>query len=171
MALYLHWQIQQGPFPILKDVILVSAISCATNANKETNWNMKSSLFLACVILLPTFCTAIWQNFEHLNSKTPIEEQEQAVRGLISRLLPERASQFTVVVDPTLSEQDAFTLQTVGNKLVLTGTTGVATGWAFHHYLKYFCKVHISWSGNQLDTIPTPLPAITQKLKIVVPHR
>ena len=134
---------------------------------------MKSVLFWTIVTLLPAFCTGGWENFDHLNPEASVKDQELAVKGLISRLLPQRASEFTVVVDPTLAKpgQDAFTLQTVDAKLALTGTSGVAAGWAFHHYLKYFCKAHISWSGNQLDTIPTPLPAIAQKLKVVVPHR
>ena len=134
---------------------------------------MKSLSFWTIVTLFPTFCAGVWENFDHLTSKAAIKDQELAVRGLIFRLLPHRASEFTVAVDPSLAKpgQDAFTLQTVDAKLALTGTSGVAAGWAFHHYLKYFCKAHFSWSGNQLDTIPTPLPAITQKLKVVVPHR
>jgi alpha-N-acetylglucosaminidase len=132
---------------------------------------MNSVVFWACVLLFPAICSGTWEHFDHLRSKTAIEDQEVAVRDLISRLLPKRASEFTVVVDPTLAEHDAFTLETVDGKLVLTGTTGVAAGWAFHHFLKYFCKAHISWCGNQLATIPTPLPVVTQKLKVVVPHR
>jgi alpha-N-acetylglucosaminidase len=134
---------------------------------------MKSTLFWACASLLIPFSSAVWQNFENLKSKTPVKEQELAVRGLISRLLSDRESEFTVVVDPTLAKpgQDAFTLQTVAKKLVLTGTTGVAAAWAFYHFLKYDCKAHISWSGNQLETIPKPLPVITQIEKVVVPHR
>ena len=135
--------------------------------------DMKTSLLLFCVTILSTSCAARWPHVDNLKSQTPIPAQELAVRALISRLLPDRASEFTVVVDPTLAKagQDAFALQTIDNKLAVTGTTGVAAAWAFHHFLKYFCKAHISWTGNQLGTIPKPLPPVTQQLKVVVPHR
>ena len=135
--------------------------------------NMKPALFWTCAIILPAFCAAVWQHLDNLRSQTPIPDQELAVRDLISRLLSDRASEFTVIIDPTLAKsgQDAFALQTVDNKLVVTGTTGVAAAWAFHHFLKYFCKAHISWTGNQLETIPKPLPAVKKQIKVVVPHR
>ena len=162
---------------ILKDRILATVQEIASFLAQlmpiRKHFNMKSTLFWACASLLIPFSSAVWQNFENIKSKTPVKEQELAVRGLISRLLSNRASEFTVVVDPTLAKhgQDAFTLQTVAKKLVLTGTTGVAAAWAFYHFLKYDCKAHISWSGNQLETIPKPLPVITQIEKVVVPHR
>ena len=135
--------------------------------------NMKTALFWTCLIILPAYSTTSkWQNFEHVKSNTPAKDQELAVRGLILRLLPSRASEFSVIVDPDLSTAgDVFMYQTVGDKLVLSGTTGVAAAWAFHHYLKYYCKAHISWSGNQLKTIPTPLPVVYEKSKFTVPNR
>ncbi|XP_028391775.1 alpha-N-acetylglucosaminidase-like [Dendronephthya gigantea] len=133
---------------------------------------MKIALYWICFIILTAYCTALkWQNFEHIKSKTPAKDQELAVRNLISRLLPGRASEFSVIVDPDLSTTgDVFMYQTVGDELVLSGTTGVAAAWAFHHYLKYYCKAHISWSGNQLKTIPKPLPVVP-KSKFIVPNR
>jgi hypothetical protein len=35
----------------------------------------------------------------------------------------------------------------------VTATTGVAAAWGIHHYLKYYCNVHISWDVNQLGTV------------------
>lgn len=134
---------------------------------------MKWTIFYAFGVLAYGTAAA-GTNFEYITSKTPIAEQELAVRALISRLLPERTSEFTVVVDPSLATkpgQDVFTLETSANTLLLTGTSGVAAAWAFHHFLKYFCRAHISWNGNQLETIPKPLPLVADRLKIVAPNR
>ena len=133
---------------------------------------MEITLFWIFLALLSTLSAAEWRNFDNIKSKTSIKDQEIAVKDLILRLLPHRADEFSVIVDPSIAKpgQDAFILETVDKKLVLTGTTGVAAAWAFHHFLKYFCNAHISWMGNQLDTIPKLLPAV-KKSKIVVPHR
>lgn len=38
-------------------------------------------------------------------------------------------------------------------RIQVTANTGVAAAWGIHHYLKYFCKVHISWDVDQLSKI------------------
>ena len=49
------------------------------------------------------------------------------------------------------------------NKVEITGNSGVAVAWAFHHYLKYFCDSHISWETSQLS-LPSPLPPVNTSL-------
>lgn len=131
------------------------------------------SIFLLLFYLRPCDTWTKWFTYRQIKSETSIQDQEESVRGLITRLLHRRASEFTVIVNLSLAPlgQEAFTIETVQDRLVLKGTTGVAAGWAFHHYLKYFCEAHISWNGNQLETIPTPLPRVTPRVKIVIPHR
>ena len=35
-------------------------------------------------------------------------------------------------------------------RVQVTANNGVAASWGIHRYLKYFCKVHISWDVDQL---------------------
>lgn len=37
---------------------------------------------------------------------------------------------------------------------MITSYDGVSACKGFNYYLKYYLKAHISWDGNQLDTIP-----------------
>ena len=139
------------------------------------NAEMKLFCILFLTIASLWYCTSgyLLHKFTHIRSKTSDEDQEQAVKDLIARLLPERAHEFDVVVNNSLSvdHKDVFAFKTVGGKLVFWRNTGVSAAWAFHHYLKYYCKAHISWSGNQLDSIPEELPVVKEMVQVTVPHR
>jgi alpha-N-acetylglucosaminidase len=111
-----------------------------------------------------------FEEFAHIKSQASPSVQEQAVRELIARLLPEYTSNFLVKVDPSLPNMDVFAYQTNGSKLVIRGTTGVACSLGLNHFLKYFCRAHVSWSGDQLN-IPKPFPKVPAVVIIRVPYR
>ncbi len=105
------------------------------------------------------------------------QEQKTAVELLISRLLPGREKEFDIIINAQIGSSgqhdslDAFELQTTkDNILQITATTGVAAAWGLNHYLKYYCKAHVSWSGRQLNA-PHPLPKVTNSTKIISPNR
>lgn len=94
-----------------------------------------------------------------------------AVLQLIGRVLPGREREFAVTIDSDANKLDTFEFYTVNKTfLQISATTGVAAAWGFNHYLKYFCKAHISWSGSQL-LVPTPLPIVEKVVKISSPNR
>ena len=92
-----------------------------------------------------------------------------AVRGLIERLLPDVADRFVWETIPDAPGGDVFEIETVDDRLVLRGSSGVAIASALNHYLKQYCRCHVSWFGDQLD-LPEPLPAIRQKVRVATPH-
>ena len=100
--------------------------------------------------------------------------EEAAVLQLIERILPGRQKEFSVIIDKNgfnTNGLDNFEFHTVNSSMLqITATSGVAGAWAFNHFLKYFCKAHISWSGSQL-LIPKPLPKVVQPVKISSPNR
>ena len=101
--------------------------------------------------------------------------QEQAVKDLITRLIPKHASKFLIRVNSSLgphSDLDTFEYVTDSNegKLVITGTTGVAAALGFQHFLKYSCHAHVSWSGDQLE-IPEPFPVVQKTVVVTSPNR
>ena len=109
-----------------------------------------------------------------ISRPTKTEDQEKAVELLINRLLPGREKEFRIIVTPkhlSYSSLDSFELQTVETGILqITATSGTAASWGLNHYLKYFCKAHISWSGSQLN-ISSPLPTITKAINITSPSR
>lgn len=48
-------------------------------------------------------------------------------------------------------------------QIEILGTSGVATTWGLHYYLKTYCNVHISWEGNQVE-LPDTLPDVRVKI-------
>ena len=104
----------------------------------------------------------------------PESVQETAVLQLIERILPGRRNEFSIIIDKdsyNADKLDSFEFYTVNSSILqITASSGVAGAWAFNHFLKYFCKAHISWSGSQL-LIPKPLPKVTKPVKITSPNR
>ena len=104
-------------------------------------------------------------------------KEKQNVEDLISRILPDRAREFSIVIDKSHFDDengvhlDSFEFHTVNKSILqITATSGVAAAWGFNHYLKYFCNAHISWSGSQLN-IPKTLPAVSKPVKVTSPNR
>ncbi|XP_075223790.1 N-acetyl-alpha-glucosaminidase [Lycorma delicatula] len=91
--------------------------------------------------------------------------QEVAVKDLIQRLIGDKVKYFDVGINPNLisNGKDTFNiLKTDESESVkIRASTGVAAAWGFHHYLKYYCNCHVSWSGDQLK-LPDVLPDVNK---------
>ncbi|XP_064109199.1 alpha-N-acetylglucosaminidase-like isoform X2 [Macrobrachium nipponense] len=105
---------------------------------------------------------APWE--EHLKEIRPQaspDVQAAAAEGLVKRLLPDRASDFSFSVDPSIGPEGRDTFQVVSpgmNASVdIVGTSGVAAAWGLLHFLKYSCDSHVSWEADQLS-LPDSLP-------------
>ncbi len=100
--------------------------------------------------------------------------QIEAVRGLITRMVPRSAGKFvieTLVPEPKDdTARDVFELQTQDGKVVLRGNSGVALASALNYYLKYYCNSQISWDGVDQVNLPAQLPPVVPKIKAVSPH-
>jgi alpha-N-acetylglucosaminidase len=100
-----------------------------------------------------------------VNSETP---ERSAVEGILKRWLPDAAQHFTLESLVSDDGLDVFEIESVGDKVVLRGSTGVAQASALNWYLKYFCNCHISWDSPQLN-LPQPLPRAT-KVRMSTPY-
>ncbi|XP_033107310.1 alpha-N-acetylglucosaminidase-like [Anneissia japonica] len=109
----------------------------------------------------------------NLRSKTLPDVQAQAASDVISRILPpDRALQFKVSVDSDIgpAELTSYKFSSDGKTVHITGTSGVAVVWGFHHYLKHYCDCHISWQGRQLN-LPTSFPVVDPEVFITSPNK
>ena len=95
---------------------------------------------------------------------------QEAARGVLTRLLPDKAERFALESIPHESGQDVFEIETLDGKVILRGSSGVAICSALNWYLKHVCLASISWCGSQL-ALPDPLPALDSKIRRVSPHR
>jgi len=68
----------------------------------------------------------------------------RAARALIQRVLPKRASAFSVEIIPAQDGADVFEIESVGDTVVLRGNSGVAVASALNWYLKYHCQRQLS---------------------------
>lgn len=135
----------------------------------------RSSCAPVLVVVFCLFVTAFckFPSLDHIKAKASDEAQGRAVVELLKRLLGTRSTEFIVSVNSSLSNDslDVCELRsTKDNRIVATGSTGVAVASGIYNYLKYFCNCHVSWSGDQLD-MPRPLPKLTGVLRINTPHR
>lgn len=117
---------------------------------------MKNKLLfnLFCAIFLIAFTS----------SKVEQEPCLKASYDLIERVIPGYAKQFTLELISAENGQDVYEIAGKGNKIVLRGNTPISIATAFNQYLKYTCKVHVSWFGDQLR-LPKklPIPKVVQR--------
>src|SRR3954451_18709150 len=93
-----------------------------------------------------------------------------ASSALISRVIPEYASHFTV--EPLLKQkqvQDAFEVESKSGKIILRGTTGVAVASALYYYLTEYCHCQVTWNGTNLN-LPAVLPEVREKIHKASPY-
>ncbi|MBO9620301.1 MAG: alpha-N-acetylglucosaminidase [Niabella sp.] len=112
--------------------------------------------FVVLNILAVSFAQA--QNF---NSR--------AVEGLLHRVVPAHANQFTIAAIPADNGQDVFEIESGKGQIILRGNSVVSVASALNWYLKYFCHVQRSWCGDQMH-LPVRLPLVPQKIRQVTPY-
>ncbi|KAL7647611.1 UNVERIFIED_CONTAM: hypothetical protein RMT77_001211 [Armadillidium vulgare] len=102
------------------------------------------------------------------SSSVPDDVQEEAVKGLVKRLLPNYESSFVFEVNRTYKDVNEICkitspMSTNDSRVFIKATTGVAASWGLLYYLKNYCKASVSWEANQLE-LPDPLPQATDKI-------
>ncbi|MBQ8423369.1 MAG: alpha-N-acetylglucosaminidase [Coprobacter sp.] len=89
---------------------------------------------------------------------------KSAMRGLISRLLPEYSNYFEI--KKIKSDSDCFELWSEGDKVVIAGNNANSMAVGLNHYLKYYCKTEVSWFDYNPIEMPEVLPIVDKKVHI-----
>ena len=84
-------------------------------------------------------------------ASSPAAEPVEAARGLVRRLLGDRADRFVLEQIPAEGGRDVFEIETVDGRVVVRGNNGVAMATGVNWYLKHYCRCHVSWCGSQLQ--------------------
>ena len=78
--------------------------------------------------------------------------------GVLQRLLPRQAGQFSLGALPRSGSADRFRISSVNGRIRVEGTTLSATLFGVNWYLKYVAHAQISPNGDQVPTGKLPLP-------------
>ncbi|SEF02618.1 alpha-N-acetylglucosaminidase [Streptomyces sp. 2112.3] len=79
-------------------------------------------------------------------------------RAALTRLLPRHADQFQLVPLARDGGTDRFRVDGRAGRITVSGTTPAVLLTGVHWYLKYTCRAHVSWAGDQVE-LPGRLPA------------
>lgn len=139
---------------------------------------MAKGLLITRLIVLIIFCfisvKCEKENFSFNDDDEKIESI--AVKNLIWRLLPGTADRFDVIVNRSFVTSDGkekFQLQSLTSesdstnliKIYASSASSAANG--FHYYIKYYLKLHVSWSGDQLNGATGDLPKVINKTVVL----
>ncbi|XP_022916641.2 alpha-N-acetylglucosaminidase [Onthophagus taurus] len=114
--------------------------------------------YFLSIFLTSTLC----YDLDDIKTKTNPTTQSNAVLELIQRIIPDRAEDFIVEVNPNLmlNGKELFHIESVtSDKIKISGTTGVVAATGFNYYLKYYLNSHVSWEISQLN-VPKVFPKI-----------
>ncbi|MFI0709463.1 alpha-N-acetylglucosaminidase [Streptomyces inhibens] len=93
-------------------------------------------------------------------------------RAALTRLLPRHADQFQLVPLAPEDGTDRFRVDGRPGRITVAGTTPAVLLTGVNWYLKYTCRAHLSWAGDQLE-LPARLPAPASPVERAtsLPHR
>lgn len=91
----------------------------------------------------------------------------QAAYDLIERVTPGYGTQFKLELIESDGGQDVYEIAATDKQVVLRGNNTISLATAYNQYLKYTCKVHLSWLGDQLD-LPERLPLPEKETRTII---
>ncbi|GAU69475.1 beta-N-acetylglucosaminidase [Streptomyces sp. NBRC 110611] len=97
----------------------------------------------------------------------------EPARAALARLLPGHADQFRLVpLVPLRGVTDRFRVEGTTGRITVAGTSPATLLTGVNWYLKYTCRAHLSWAGDQLglpDRLPAPAAPLERATSL--PHR
>ena len=87
-------------------------------------------------------------------------------RGLLERLLPKQAANFSLSLLPSTDGADVFELASDRGKIRISGNTANSIAVGLQYYLKYYCHTEVSWYADDPIQLPEVLPAVAAKVSI-----
>ncbi len=114
---------------------------------------------VACLGLIPGSLFAI--SSDHPN--------EDAARGVLTRLLGSRAQSFVLSQTSRVDGKDLFEVAASGGTVNIKGTDAVAMCRGAYYYLRTACAVEVTWSGTHCS-LPRRFPDFA-RTRVVCPNR
>ena len=116
---------------------------------------MKTKVTLIAIWVL---AFSIWAN-----AQTPVH----AAQNVLARLLPGQQKNFVFKQIPPDSGRDVYRIYSAGDgKIHIEGNSGVSMSAGLYYYLRKYCNVSTSWTGDQLH-MPAILPKPEHAIRLV----
>ena len=113
--------------------------------------------WLACFWLILPLAGAVPSG---VKAQTSHRVDLAAARSLVARVVPTNAANFEVAAIPDSAGRDVFEVASVGSRVMLRGSSGVAIASALNWYLEHVAGVNASLPLKPI-ALPTPLPRVT----------
>nr|MBB6148454.1 alpha-N-acetylglucosaminidase [Mucilaginibacter sp. SP1R1] len=104
------------------------------------------------------------------NKTTQAQVNINASNALIKRIVPQQAASFIVKEISTEAGKDVFEIESKNNKIILSGSNGVAIASALYYYLTEYGHCQVTWNGTNLN-LPLKLPMVTSKVHKNTPYQ
>jgi alpha-N-acetylglucosaminidase len=117
-----------------------------------------------CALLLTTICLGMGLSATYATPAPAFDVRPE--QGVISRLLPQQASQFELGVMDSKHGHERFRISRDGNRIKVEGSSPSALLFGVNWYLKYVVHVQISPNGDRLgaaDAFPLPTATIERE--------
>jgi alpha-N-acetylglucosaminidase len=133
---------------------------------ERVDWMRIVKLVLLCITTLECFILACSMIYAESSSAT---SAESSARGVLERLLGERAGEFILKEIPKEDGKDVYIIEASNGKVTVSGSSGVAISRGAYEYLRKACHCQVAWEGNNLP-LPKILPDFPQT-KIICPYK
>lgn len=97
------------------------------------------------------------------------QEAKLPVEGTIHRLLGEKSALFECRLIAKEGGKDVFEISSKNGRIILSGSSQPAIGYALNYYLTHYCQCQVSHVGENIS-LPEPLPSITGKIHKESPY-
>lgn len=84
---------------------------------------------------------------------------------MCQRLFPEHADMFRFIIEPDSTGVDRYSIESVDDKIVITGNNNNSIAVGLNYYLKNFCNTHVSWYAADSVIMPDTPPLVPQKIE------
>lgn len=89
-------------------------------------------------------------------------DAQSAARGVLERLIGERADAFVLKEIPKAGKNDVYEISATNGTVYVAGSSGVAISRGAYDYLKETCNVSVSWEGAHVD-LPAKFPNVGKR--------
>ena len=87
------------------------------------------------------------------------------VAQMARRLFPEHAQSFKFVIVNDSTDTDKFAIESVDDKIVISGNNNNSLAVGLNHYLRNYCNAHVSWYASDSVIMPETLPVLPSKIE------
>ena len=98
---------------------------------------------------------------------SPVFAENRAMKDMCNRLFPEHSGNFTFELAPDSLENDFFTIESINDKIKISGNNNNSLATGLNHYLKYYCHTHVYWYATDKIEMPRQLPVLLDKITVL----